>query len=1252
MPEVSTAPGRQAVERVVAVLRELWGQAIGVGASEIDIHTPFLELGADSLCLLQVSQALRTKFNVTIPFRLMLDEVSTVNDLALYVLEQMPDGQLPEAEATREATPEAPQPETPAASLAQPGAEPATFEAPSASASPEPAHAAFTTAAPVQEAPPAHAAPREAQRPASFDAPARPPAGSGIEQLLAQQLQIISQQLDVLRHRQTGAGVATHAATSQPAQTHAPASAPTQTTAAAPVAARAANTPALTSADSNGSPAQQQTPPQQQTPAPQTSAQTPARKIEPDTFVPYRSLKSGLAGDLTPRQRQHLDALVERVTRRTPGSKRDTQEHRRHLADSRTVAGFRLLWKEMHYPLVVERAEGSRIWDVDGNEYVDITMGFGALLYGHSPEFIMDALREQTALGLQIGARSSYTGKAARLFCELTGMERVQFCNSGTEAVMTALRLARVATGRAKIALFEGGYHGTFDGVMVRGQREAAGARPRAVPMAPGIPHHMIDNVVLLDMNDPRCLEDLRAQSSELAAIMIEPRQSRRPDLDLGDFLRELRRIADASGAVLIFDEVVTGFRFHPGGARALFGVEADLVTFGKAMAGGLPVAALGGKAAYMDAVDGGHWQYGDGSFPQAETTFVAGTYFMHPLLMPVVYSVLRNIEESGPELREQMRRHVARLASTLNAHFERERYPLRVAHFESLFRFFFAREVKYPDLFYFHLLEKGVFVCETRGCILSTAHTDEDIDHIIRAVTETVAEMREGGFLPEYEPDAPTDGDRQKTRAEVSERRGDEARSLPLTEAQKAIWALSRLGDDASRAYHQSFSVRIGGPFDAASMGRAMQRVVERHEALRVTFSPDGERQLVHPRVRVDVPLVDFSGLDADDREARVAGWLADEVGRPFDLARGPVLRAAIVRLAEESHLLVITIHHIVTDGWSNSVVQNELAAIYAAECRGQNVSLPEPMQFSEYVARQAPDVSAEVAAAERYWLGRFADAVPVLDLPPDRQRPAQKTFDSARDSFPVDAALYGELKQLSTRRGATMLMTLLAAYNVLLRRISGQEDFIVGLHLAGQLSEGAQSLVGHCVNLLPLRTRVEGEATFADYLADVKREVLEAHRHQNYPLNRLMRKLNLPRDPSRLPLITVTFNLDVAATFDAGEGGGGASSPASAAPLEVDVALNPPGFVQWDMSLNVIDSGTRAVAEFDYNTSLFEAQTVRRWMDAYAALLGAIVARPEATVAELERALDEAERERLTRRKSELKQNFKNIKRKAVRV
>src|SRR5262249_48004222 len=153
--------------------------------------------------------------------------------------------------------------------------------------------------------------------------------------------------------------------------------------------------------------------------------------------------------------------------------------------------GFRLLWKEMQYPLFVERGAGSRVWDVDGNEYVDLTMGFGALLFGHSPAFVIEALEKQIKRGIQLGGSSLLAARSAEAICELTGSERASFCNSGTEAVMSALRLARCVTGRSKIAIFEGAYHGTFDGVMARGERFEDG-RLRAIPLAPGVPQYMI----------------------------------------------------------------------------------------------------------------------------------------------------------------------------------------------------------------------------------------------------------------------------------------------------------------------------------------------------------------------------------------------------------------------------------------------------------------------------------------------------------------------------------------------------------------------------------------------------------------------------------------------------------------------------------------------------------------------------------------------------------------------------------------
>lgn len=487
----------------------------------------------------------------------------------------------------------------------------------------------------------------------------------------------------------------------------------------------------------------------------------------------------------------------------------------------------------------------------------------------------------------------------------------------------------------------------------------------------------------------------------------------------------------------------------------------------------------------------------------------------------------------------------------------------------------------------------------------------------------------------------------------------GADVRALPITEAQKGIWALSQIGDDASRAYHQSFIVRVSGHFDVDSMRHAAQGVVNRHEALRATFSAEGGYQLIHARMPIETPLIDLSHA-GDERETLGARQVTEEVARPFDLARGPLFRALIIRLDDESHLLVITIHHIVTDGWSNVVVQQELAALYAAELQGAPCNLPPPMQFSEYVSKQASESDPEMKVAEAYWLDQFSGPIPLLELPTDRPRPAQKTYTSGRLSAPIDSALYSDLKRLSAEKGCTMLMTLLAAYGVLLRSLSGQDEFIVGLHLAGQVLVGGEDLVGHCVNLLPLRCRMTGDPPFNEYLGEIKRLALETHRRQIYPLSRLINKLNLPRDPSKLPLVSVTFNLDVGGAFDVnmGQGESGAVSAdgkhvrSETMGLDVDVSLNAPGFVQWELSLNMIDSGRSLSAEFDYNVDLFDHKTVRRWMKHYETLLRAIVEEPEARMSVLQQRLEQWDKQRLAQKKSDLTQRLKSRQRKPVSV
>lgn len=445
--------------------------------------------------------------------------------------------------------------------------------------------------------------------------------------------------------------------------------------------------------------------------------------------------------NFTIQQQQYINAFIESYNAKTAKSKEKAAFCRPILADSRASAGFRPSIKELVYPIVGEKAEGAYFWDIDGNKYLDITMGFGVLLLGHNPPIIERAIKQQLEKGLQIGPQSNLAAEVAQLIQDLTAVERVLFCNSGTEAVMTALRLARTVTQRRKIALFAGSYHGHFDGVLGVATQET----PQGIPMIAGIAENAVKDLLVLDYDHPQSLEILADHQAELAAVLVEPVPSRRPNMQPEAFLQKLRNFTQQSNIPLIFDEVLLGFRIHPGGAQKWFGIEADMVTYGKIVGGGLPIGVVGGKSRYLDGIDGGQWNYGDNSYPCAEKTFFAGTFNKNHLGMAVARAILQYLKDAGESLQQQLNARTTYLATDLNYYFEKEQIPIKVVHFGSLFRFSSPENL---DLFYYHLLNKGVYLWEGRNAFLSTAHTDEDINFLIKVIKSSVKDLQKGGFF------------------------------------------------------------------------------------------------------------------------------------------------------------------------------------------------------------------------------------------------------------------------------------------------------------------------------------------------------------------------------------------------------------------------------------------------------------------------------------------------------------------------
>ncbi|MBE9167112.1 aminotransferase class III-fold pyridoxal phosphate-dependent enzyme [Pleurocapsales cyanobacterium LEGE 06147] len=461
--------------------------------------------------------------------------------------------------------------------------------------------------------------------------------------------------------------------------------------------------------------------------------------------------------NLTRRQQKYLTDFIIRYNKKNQKSKELAQANRSVLADNKTFIDFHLPLKELFYPLVTQQSFGSKIRDIDGNEYIDLVMGFGVNLFGHNPPFIKEAILEQLNKGIQLGSQPEFIGEVANLISELTRTKRVAFSNTGTEAVMTAIRLARTVTGRNKIVIFSNSYHGHFDGTL--GKAKTIDNQLQTVAISPGTPSNYLQDILVLEYGSDRALQLIKEYRQELAAVLVEPVQTSQLNLQPKAFLQQLRQITKDSKIALIFDEMVTGFRIHPGGAQAWFEIEADIVTYGKIVGGGLPIGIIAGKAEYLDAIDGGMWNYGDLSSPQVITTFFAGTYCKHPLAIASAKAVLEHLKTQGATLQQELNERTSKFIDALNAYFEREQLPLYMTNFGSVFgpvsldNDYEEDDEEYSELslvfalLYYHLLFKGVML-RGNGGFLSTAHTEEALNYILQAVRESISELREGEFL------------------------------------------------------------------------------------------------------------------------------------------------------------------------------------------------------------------------------------------------------------------------------------------------------------------------------------------------------------------------------------------------------------------------------------------------------------------------------------------------------------------------
>ena len=429
----------------------------------------------------------------------------------------------------------------------------------------------------------------------------------------------------------------------------------------------------------------------------------------------------------------------------------------------------------------------------------------------------------------------------------------------------------------------------------------------------------------------------------------------------------------------------------------------------------------------------------------------------------------------------------------------------------------------------------------------------------------------------------------------------------LPLSFPQQRMWFLYQL-DSQNPFYNESLQLRIIGALNVSALEQSLNEIIRRHEALRTIFTTvDGVAvQRLLPTLTVNISVVDLQGL----KEAEVQQIITKEVRQPFDLGKAPLLRVTLLRLEPEFHLLILTLHHIIIDGWSMGIFIKELSALYQAFATGSPTPLPElTIQYGDFTIWQRRWLTEELQQRQLdYWKQQLASAPPLLELPTDYPRPSVQTFSGAIKEFKLNSNLTAQLKTLSRKSGTTLFMTLLAAFAVLLHRYSGQDDICIGSPFANRNRTEVESIIGFFVNTLVLRTQIKENPSFSDFLNQVQQVVLDAHAHQDVPFEQVVEALQPERSSSYNPLFQVMFALENL-SLDTLELPGITLTP----------ELVERGTAQCDLSLLLWETKTGLIGVWEYNTDLFDDATIARMAGHFQTELEGIVANPQQRVSEL---------------------------------
>jgi amino acid adenylation domain-containing protein len=437
-----------------------------------------------------------------------------------------------------------------------------------------------------------------------------------------------------------------------------------------------------------------------------------------------------------------------------------------------------------------------------------------------------------------------------------------------------------------------------------------------------------------------------------------------------------------------------------------------------------------------------------------------------------------------------------------------------------------------------------------------------------------------------------------------------DSEKVIFITKSQSEIWTSCYFGgDDANRAFNLLYALEFDGLLNIPVMELAIQALVDRHESLRATFSADGVSMSIFKQMSATIRFLDLTGMDIETQKTTFEQYTNEESCFVFDLINGPLFKVGLIKYSDEKHSLIINIHHIICDGWSIGLILEELGALYSALVENRTPQLSEAISFAEYAEEEQLFANSDAyKEVEKYWFALYEQSVPVLDLPTDNPRPPLRTYESKRLDFSIDVQLLESIKKIGFSAGTSLITTILAGFEIFLHQITGQNDIVIGVPAAGQPVTGMNELVGHCVNLLPLRSNPMPNTSFIDYLTTRKIELFDAYDNQQLSFGQLLQRLNVARDPSRIPLVPVAFNLGL-----------GLTEEVAFSNLSFKLKNTGHSFNTFEIFVNASGTEKNLVLEWYFNKNLFKPETIQNMMASFELVLQRIAQDPTQTIEQI---------------------------------